>query len=75
MADGENSKGEHPTGEPVSPIRYTVRPGIASQVVLKTLSNATCTLHQEGEPDPSRSLRLHADQDGMMVNDLRHGRI
>src|SRR6266567_3531745 len=66
MLDGENNKGEHPTGETASPIRYTVRPGIASQIVLKTLPRAVCILHQEGEPDPKHSLRLHADQDGMI---------
>ena len=42
-------------------VRYTVRPGFETQIVLNTIPGATCELRPEGTKD---SLNLFADQEG-----------
>jgi Peptidase A4 family len=66
VADEGIHQTEYPTGEIEPPIRYTVTPGIASQITLKTSPGEACILYREGEPDPAHHLKLYADQDGMI---------
>ena len=61
MADG---KAKHPTGETMPRVRYTVTPGIDTQIVFNMLPGGTCTLRQEGGNDSKHSLKLYADQEG-----------
>jgi hypothetical protein len=46
--------------------RYTVAPGIMSQITLKTLPHAACTLRAEDETNPDRQMKLYADDDGLI---------
>ena len=52
-------------------LRYTVTPGIATKIVLKTLPGGVCILHGEDEPDPQRKLKFYADQEGMIQFHVR----
>jgi hypothetical protein len=52
-------------------LRYTVQPGITSKIVMKTLPDGICTLHPEEEVNPTRSLKLFADQDGIICFYIR----
>jgi hypothetical protein len=46
--------------------RYTVAPGKSSQITLKTLPHAACTLRPEGETNSDRHIKLYADGDGLI---------
>lgn len=59
------------TGDDITPVRYTVPPHMSSQIVMKTLPGAACTLHREDETDPARSFKLYADQDGIICFHVR----
>ena len=52
--------------ESAKPIRYTIPPRIQSQIVLKTLPNSVCTLYKEGDSISDSSLKLYADQEGLI---------
>lgn len=62
---------KHPRGGAAPPLRYTVTPGIATKIVLKTLPGGVCILHGEDEPDPQRKLKFYADQEGMIQFHVR----
>ena len=67
MAEHKIDQPHHPTGEDTLPVvRYTVAPGIHSQITLRTLPGAACTLRREGEFDQAHCLRLYADGDGII---------
>jgi hypothetical protein len=59
-------KPEYPVDGIAPSTRHTITPGIASQIALRTLPNAVCTLRREGESDPAHGLILYADADGMI---------
>jgi hypothetical protein len=48
------------------PLRLTVAPHTSSRIAMKTLPKATCTLHADGDSASSRSLKLFADDEGMI---------
>ncbi len=49
----------------VAPVRYTIPPNIHSLLTVQTKPNAVCTVQLEGESDPSRSLKIYADDNGI----------
>jgi hypothetical protein len=51
---------------PNAPVRLTVAPATSSRIAMKTLPKATCLLHAEGANDAEHSLRLFADDEGMI---------
>jgi hypothetical protein len=52
--------------ETLSPLRYTVTPGIHTPIAVKVLPDAPCTLHAEDDDDPHRTLKAYADSDGIV---------
>lgn len=52
-------------------IRYTIRPNIASKIVLRTLPYGVCTLHPEGDVGSAGSLKIFADRDGIVQFHVR----
>lgn len=48
------------------PARLTLIPKATSPIVLKVLPKSTCVLHAEGENDPEHSLKLFADDTGLV---------
>jgi Peptidase A4 family len=53
------------------PTRYTIKPGRFSQITLKTLPDAVCTLRSGNETDPARCMKLYADDEGLIQFDVR----
>jgi hypothetical protein len=53
-------------GETALPVRLTVEPKALSAVSMKTLPQATCLLHPEGVAPTDPSLKLFADDQGMI---------
>jgi hypothetical protein len=51
--------------EMLSPLRYTVTPGIHTPIAVKMLPGAACTLHAEDDDDPHRTPKAYADPDGI----------
>jgi hypothetical protein len=49
-----------------APVRLAIHPGVAAPIVIKTAPSAACTLRPEGSSDPVHSLRLDADQAGVI---------
>ena len=49
MSVDKSNEKNYSTDVTPAPIRYTLTPGISSHIVLKTLPNAVCTLHREGQ--------------------------
>jgi hypothetical protein len=66
MSFDKNSKKDHAPNETAAPVRYTIHPGTESLIVLKTLPNSTCYLHQENDNSSNYILRLYADQGGVI---------
>ena len=56
--DAESSSSE--------PVRLTVAPHTSSRIAMKTLPKALCVLHADGDSDPSRSLKMFSDDEGMI---------
>lgn len=56
--DSESSSSE--------PQRLTVAPQTSSRIVMKTLPKALCVLHADSDSDPSRSLKMFSDDNGMI---------
>jgi hypothetical protein len=54
-----------------APVRHTVRPGISSPIFLQTVSGATCHLRRVDDVDPTRSLKLFADDEGIICFHVR----
>src|ERR1700751_2693418 len=50
--------------ESAQALQRTIAPGQASAPAIKTLPNASCKLHIEGQPKPS--MDLFADDEGML---------
>ena len=63
------SKSKQP--ESKAPIRHTVRPGVSSPIFLQTVSGATCHLRRVDDVDPTRSLKLFADDEGIICFHVR----
>ena len=61
-----SKKRKHSTNETATPVRYTIPPGRQSLIILKTLPDAVCTLHQEGDSTSGYILKLYADHDGII---------
>jgi hypothetical protein len=53
------------TYESTPPFRYTVAPGVFSQIALRTLPHAICTVQEEGANDPHAVLKVYADPTGI----------
>jgi hypothetical protein len=51
---------------PSEPLRLTVAPHTSSRIAMKTLPQATCLLHPDGDSDTSRSFKLFSDDEGMI---------
>jgi len=47
-------------------LHYTIQAGIRSQIVIKTLPGGICTLYREDESNLQSSLKIFADQDGII---------
>jgi len=52
--------------ETAQPTLLTTAPTVSSPIQMKTLPEATCVLHAEGTSDPEHSLKLFADDEGMV---------
>jgi hypothetical protein len=52
-------------GEP-SHLKYTVRPGIHTQIAVKMLPGAACRIYGEHDDNPERRLKAYADQEGIV---------
>src|SRR5215471_15076763 len=46
--------------------RHTVRPGVSSPIYLRTVAGAACLLYRADDNDPTRRLKLFADDDGII---------
>ena len=63
------SKSKQP--ESKAPIRHTVRPGVSSPIFLQTVSGATCHLRRVDDVDPTRGLKLFADDEEIICFHVR----
>jgi hypothetical protein len=52
-------------------LRYTVMPGISTPIFVKTLPGATCRLREADKPEASPSLKLFADDEGIICFHVR----
>lgn len=52
-------------------VRHTVKPGISSPIFLKTIPAATCHLRRAEDTDPTRSLKLFSDDEGIICFHVR----
>ena len=53
------------------PVRLTVAPKVSTPIAMKTLPEATCVLHANGASDAQHSLKLFADDEGVVRFHIR----
>ena len=56
MAEREVHDAAASTGEAGQPVRYTIAPGVSSEITVRTAPGVTCTIRQEQAPDPGHAL-------------------
>src|SRR5262245_11524717 len=61
-------------GEAKAAVRHTIRPGFSTPLFLTVVPGATCRLRRHDDPDPARSLKLFADDDGIICMHVRSPR-
>jgi hypothetical protein len=57
------------------PVRFTITPGVSTPIYIKTLANGVCELQTDGLTDAAHTLKLFADQEGMVYFNARPRRL
>ena len=66
MRDDRNIQPRRAAMGIAAPRRYTVAPHIHTPVTIRTLPHAVCSVHAEADADPKHSLKVYADDEGVV---------
>jgi hypothetical protein len=50
----------------LEPVRYTLRPGLTTQIAISVLPGAVCLIGEEGASEDARKLKAFADEEGQL---------
>ena len=66
MSFNEGGKKPQLSKDLALPVRYTIPPGVQSQIMLKVIPNCTCYLHLDDDSKSEYIFKLFSDQDGII---------
>jgi hypothetical protein len=66
MRDDRNIQPRRAAMGIAAPRCYTVAPHIHTPVTIRTLPHAVCSVHAEADADPKHSLKVYADDEGVV---------
>jgi hypothetical protein len=66
MRDDRNIQPRRAAMGIAAPRRYTVAPHTHTPVTIRTLPHAVCSVHAEADADPKHSLKVYADDEGVV---------